>query len=333
MYVAKCEIKIVSKAGKIFRLTRATSVEINKSTHFLTDTATIRLPTTAVMKDCRSVTTVEIVREIVAGMEIYIKLWYKGFEKQAVEFAGYVRKVNRKTPIEIECENLLGTLRYRNLNKDWKETTLEQVLREIVKETPVRLTGNIPPMTLKGFYLKNVSALEALQKIRDEFGLSVYMDTGETLYCGLAYGENRGLAKYYLYGTKANVIQTDNLLWQNDDDVRLCVKAIAVKPDNECLVGVVGDEGGAVRVLRFYNIDTKEELEAMARQELMKYKFEGYRGKITGFLVPGVCPGMIAEIADEKYPQRGGKYFVESVRTKFGISGCRNEVELGMRIE
>lgn len=331
MYVAKCEIEIGS--GKTaFRFNRATAVEIRKSTQLLTDTALIRLPTTALMKDVKASTTVEVANEVKVGMPVGIRLWYQGGEKQAVTFSGYVKRVNRKTPVEIECEDCIGLLRYKNLCRDWKDTTLEAILQEIVGGTEIPLAAGVPVIHLKTFYLKNVNGVEALQRIRDEFGLSVYMNARNELYCGLAYKENYGLAVYCLNGNSANIVRADCLQWQDKSDVRVCVKAIGVKADNSCIAVTAGDQGGALNVMRFYNIEGEKELKSLADQELSKLQFEGYRGKITAFLLPGIFPGMVAEMNDEKYPQRQGRYFVESVRTVFGTDGCRNEVELGMKV-
>ena len=331
MYVAKCEISIGS--GKTaFRFNRVTAAEIRKSTQLLVDTALIRLPTTALMKDVKASTTVEVANEVKVGMPVSIRLWYQGGENQAITFLGYVKRVNRKTPVEIECEDAIGLLRQKNLCKDWKDTTLETILQEIVNGTGITLAAGIPAISLKTFYLKNVNGMEALQRIRDEFGLSVYMNASNELYCGLAYRENYGQATYCLNGDSANIVQADRLQWQEKSDVRVCVKAIGVKADNSCIAVTVGDQGGALSVLRFYNIESEGELKALANQELSKLQFEGYRGKITAFLIPGVFPGMVAEIKDEKYPLRQGHYFIESVRTAFGTDGCRNEVELGTKV-
>lgn len=330
MYVAKCEIRI-GTGQQMLRFNRATSIEIRKSVHFLTDTAVIQLPTTAVMKNRRAKAAVEVAKEIQAGMPVEIKVWYRQYQSEAILFRGYVVRVDRKTPVEIECEDNIGLLRYRNVNKDWSETTLEQVLREITQGSPLELAPDIPSVNLKSFYLKNKNGLEALQKIKEEFGFSVYLNREGKLYCGVAYEEDWGKVRYHLNGNSVDVVSADNLRWQDKEDVRLCVKAVAVKEDNSCIVAQAGDTDGAVKTKRFYNVEGKEELQAIAEQELGKLKFDGYRGKLTAFLIPGVLPGMTAEIKDEKYPEREGSYFVESVTTTFGRSGCRNRIEIGRR--
>lgn len=330
MYVAKCEIKIGSGQGT-FRLDRAIDIEIRKSTQLLADTALIRLPATAVMKDKKATTAVELANTIGVGMPVEIKVWYKGHEKQAITFSGYVKKVNRNSPVEIECEDKIGLLRQISVNKGWKDTNLEAILKDITGDV-IPLAEGIPPIQLKVYYLKNLNGIEALQKIKDEFGLSIYMTADDRLYCGVAYQEDYGKATYILNGKGANVIETDRLRWQDQEDVQVCVKVIAVKEDNTCQIAVAGDSQGAVRVFRYHNIESEEQLRVLAEQELSKLKYTGYRGKITGFLLPGVIPGMTAELIDEKYAERGGRYFVESVRTVWGRNGCRNEVELGIRI-
>lgn len=330
MYVAKCEIKFSSEQGT-FSLDRATSIEIRKSTQLLTDTALIRLPTMAVMRDRKATTTVEVAHAIEVGMSVNIRLWYQGYEDQEISFSGYVRRINPQTPVEIECEDQIGLLRWKNINRSWKDTTLEEILKDIT-EGMVPLAKGIPRVPLKMYYLKNRNGIEALQKIKDEFGYSLYMNANQELYCGLAYQEHYGEVCYMLNGKNINVIETDKLQWQNQEDVQVCVKAITVKEDNSCQIAVVGDAQGAIQVFRFNHIDSDEQLKLLAEQELRKLKFSGYRGKITAFLLPGVIPGMVAEITDDKYSRPGGKYFIESVKTTWGRHGCRNEVELGIKM-
>jgi len=43
-------------------------------------------------------------------------------------------------------------------------------------------------------------------------------------------------------------------------------------------------------------------------------------------------PGMTAELTDSMIPERGGSYYVESVKTKYGTGGARREVELGIKL-
>ena len=41
---------------------------------------------------------------------------------------------------------------------------------------------------------------------------------------------------------------------------------------------------------------------------------------------------MIAEINDEQYKERDGRYYIESVETTFGTNGARRVVEIGIKV-
>lgn len=73
------------------------------------------------------------------------------------------------------------------------------------------------------------------------------------------------------------------------------------------------------------------ELKTLAREELKRYSFDGYRGKITTFLLPYALPGGVASIEDKVYNERSGDYFIESVETSFGTGGGRRVVEIGIK--
>ena len=72
-------------------------------------------------------------------------------------------------------------------------------------------------------------------------------------------------------------------------------------------------------------------MKALAEQELKRYSFDGYRGKIETFLVPFAEPGMVAAVTDPIYSDRSGDYFIESTEVKFGRNGGRRMVELGIK--
>ena len=41
---------------------------------------------------------------------------------------------------------------------------------------------------------------------------------------------------------------------------------------------------------------------------------------------------MTAEVVDDNYPNRSGRYFVPKVTTTFGVGGARRKIELGTKI-
>ncbi|MEI6899243.1 MAG: hypothetical protein WCL00_05155, partial [Bacteroidota bacterium] len=132
-----------------------------------------------------------------------------------------------------------------------------------------------------------------------------------------------------------NTIKDNELKYHIADDVKVKVKAIWAKKDNTNLEAHVGDGDGQERTLFFFNVSSKEELQKLAEQEIKKYKYDGYEGKITTFLQPFVKPGMKAKIKDIQYPERFSEkdtYYVTSTKVVFSRSGGRRTVEIGVKI-
>ena len=84
--------------------------------------------------------------------------------------------------------------------------------------------------------------------------------------------------------------------------------------------------------LFFYNVSGKKELERIAREEMEKYKYSGYEGKITTFIQPYAIPGMVAVLEDKRYNERKGNYYIIGTKVSFGMGGARRMVELGIKV-
>lgn len=310
-----------------YTFTRANAVTIESSSNLIADTATIKVPLTAVVKHEDTTTTVETAKLIKAGMAVTIKLAYTGVY-EGLEFEGYVKRVNKKIPLEIECEDAIYLLRKNNINKAWSEVTLKEVMEEIVKGTALKVSSDSPTITLKPFSIKNATGAWALQEIRDKYGLTIYIKNG-LLYAGLAYVENNGTVTYTLTGENTNIVDAKSLQYRAKEDVTLKVKAVGIMGDNTRTEVEVGDADGELRTLTFYNIESKADLERMAKQELDKLKFDGYEGKVNAFLIPQAVPGMRAQLKDSLFPERSGRYYIEGVKTTWGRNGARRVIEIG----
>lgn len=244
------------------------------------------------------------------------------------EFRGFVRKIRPKIPLEIECEDEVYILKRKNLKKSFRSTTLRKILEFILSGTGISMVENIPEIEFSHFYFKNVTAASALQKIKDTYGLTMYFKEWKILFVGLA-NENDDTKVKYAFGK--NVI-SNNLEWINEDDVRLKVKAVNVQKDNKKLTVEVGDADGETRTLFFYNLKNKAALKAKATEEMQKIKYSGYKGNMKTFLVPYVEVGNVAEIIDEDFPERSGKYLVVKVETKFDEAGAKRKIDLGIKV-
>ncbi len=317
-----------------FRFSRSNSVEIRKSTHTIGATAIIKVPISAVIENQGEKSgEVEVQKAINVGDAVSILLGYHTTDDdyEKTEFKGWVKKINPKIPLEIECEDNNYLLRKKTINKSWKSTTLQEVLNEIVSDTDVELEGDIPEVDLKPFYIKNTDAAYALQKIADEYGLTIFFNSDQKMVVKWGYSFEEGSIDLILNGDDCNVIN-NNLEYRVADDVKLKVKGIGIQDDNTRIEVEVGDDDGALRTLYFYNIDNSASLTKLANQEIKKYKFDGYRGDLTCFLIPFCDPGYTVNITDSIFPDREGSYFVESTTLNYGSGGIRRKIELGIKV-
>ena len=126
-----------------------------------------------------------------------------------VEFEGYVKKVKPSIPVNIECEDAMYLLRRKNISKSWQKTTLREVLQEVVKDTPIVLADNIPEMQLDQWIIRNANGTQVLEKLKEEFRLSVFINDEGKLYAGLSELTNIGqTARYDLnYNIVANDLE------------------------------------------------------------------------------------------------------------------------------
>lgn len=327
-----CLFTVETKQGKTIRFKAVNQVTIEKSLDSIQSRAVIRIPVSArlVYADNINTESVQSAKVFNAGDKISIKLGYD--ETLTDEFEGYIRKINLKTPLEIECEGMDYLLRDNLTAKTFQNTNLKQVIeyvigKELLDSKRIILDQQIPAVVMSNYVIPaNLSRLNALQQLKERYGLTVFFHSN-ILYAGLDFVKYMGNVVYSL---GVNTPKADELEYQTADDVRLKIKAIHINKDNTKFEAEVGEPDGSQRTLYFYSgVNSIADLKKLAQSQLDKLKYSGYTGKITTFLEPFAAPGMVAEIRDVNYPQRNGKYEIRAVNTTFGINGGRRTIETG----
>jgi len=321
MFVLSADIKI----GR-YRFKQITNVRIERTSRLIADTAEVEMPLSFTLENKQRLTTEKAIKR---GDKVLIQLGYGG--NLETEFEGFVTEVKAsRDKTVIKCEDNAFLLRKQVTNKAFGKTTLKQVLNYVASECGVQLNGQCADVQFERFVLRNVTGLQVIKKLKDTYGLSAFFDYDGKLYVGLAYSYNTGEV---IYNLRKNVItdKTD-LEFKVADDIKLKVRAVSILKDNTRLEVELGDDDGELRTLYFYNITSESELRQLAQQELERLKYTGYRGKIAALGEPWAAFGMTATVRDSNYPQREGKYYVESVRTDFGQNGFHRTVELGPKI-
>lgn len=323
-YTLNCKIKIGNVSFE-----SVNEVRIKRSIFSIGDTAVIKLPLSAHLRNSATgeMKKVKTSQQFKVGDPVMIQLGYDGMLKK--EFYGYVNRLNLRMPLEVECEDHTWPLKKINIKYAWKSATLREILTYIGDLAGFELLEGIPDVTLTNFYVNDQTALWALQKIKDTYGLTLYFTLDGLLYAGLAYTREAGSVRFT---TGRNIIKSDDLKWVNSEDVRLKIRAVSMERNGSRIESELGDTDGEVRTLYFYDIHSKQELEELARAEIGKYKYTGYRGVMSCFLQPWAEPSMTALLNDELFRERSGNYFIESTEVIFGLNGARRKISLGAKL-
>lgn len=329
MYVVlKSEIKI----GKA-KFVAVHDVQIAKSIYSIAQTCVIKLPLSAVVKNTSGISTpVKIADYIKKRDEVTVTLWYDGYEKKT-EFVGYVKAINRKQPLEIECENAISLLRGKTFKQSFKTVTLKKLLQFITAGTGITLHKDIESenykLEIKNFQIPDKDGAWVLQQLKDTYMQTVYFTGAKELYVGLAYTNKTGVVTY---DVNKNVINANDLKWQEQDEVKIKIRCIYFAKDGTKHEAEFGDKDGEVRTIHLYDVKDKSQLETLARAEMEKYKYSGYRGEIDAFLIPYCEPMMVAKLENKQYPERSGNYYISGVKISFGTGGARRKPEIDVKL-
>lgn len=318
MLVLTCDIKIGDK-----RFTAVNTVTVKRSIYSLGATATFKVPVTAILRQTgEPATKIETAQAVRVGDRVEVRLGYDGRDR--LEFRGYVKSLNLATPLEIVCEDEFFRCRRRNV-KTGGTITLKALL-----ERCGLAIGYAETLTLRNFAVPDKPVSSVLAKLAKNYGLSVFFDLDGRVY---ACRPERVIGDAVKYELRRNVINDDHLQYLNKADVKIQIKAICFKKDGTKVEAKKGTEGGTSKTLYFYDVADMKELAALAERELERQSYDGYDGRITTFLEPYAAPGMIAELTDPLYPDRSGRYYIETVETTFGQQGGRRTVEIGMTVD
>lgn len=294
-----------------------TEVEHTSSWKNLTDTATIKLPRKLVTKQNQLLQDV-----IKKGDKVIIKLGYD--DKLEQVFTGYVVYIKATIPVEIKLEDEMFLHKQKSVNtKFWQKASVSDVL-QYVGISKFKTFGNIDLGTFQiDGKIKNITGV--FDKIKQQYGINFFY-RNDTLIVGLPYDKEN--AATYTFSFQHDIISHD-LEYRKKEDVRIKVKAISNYSNGKKETVELGDSDGEEHTLNYYNVDIST-LKARAEAEIDKLKYEGYRGKFLTFGMPKVSHGDVVNIKDIEYPERSGKFFVDSVKTTISSNGgLRQEIKLG----
>lgn len=301
-----------------------TKVKINSSVDSLADTAIIEFPATI------ENVPYDVEKRLKRGNVVRIELGYNG--QNNLEFLGYVRSISANNPCVVECEDGMFLFRKEIKGKVFGKTTVDAILQYVCSQIGVfTLKSDLQGLKYDKFVIGNgASGFEVLQKIKEKFGINIYIKGGN-LFANLKYTENSGSVVNYDFSKN---VKASNLKWVEEEDVKVEVRVRGVGADNKQTETVsIGSKGGEVRKLpNKINVTDTATLEKVAREELKRLTYKGFRGDLTTWGIPFVDTGYTARIIDVDYEARTGGYFVKSVETEFSKNGFERKVTLGVKL-
>lgn len=319
------EIKIGNKS-----LNGLESVKIEKRQELLANTCLIAVPSLY-----RGV-KLDIEGQIKRGDKVTVKLGYDGDNQ--IEFEGYLRAIiegSTKRSARLECEDAMYLTRKYIAPKVLTNVDVSEIVKYVLDQlnpqlqTPFAYTSDIKGYKWDRFVIHNTTAYEVLDKLRQESGLMIYAK-GTELHAHLAFTEGVGkLAKYDFY---RNIEDSNDLEYMKETDARVKIKVVGRTDKGAKITVESGLDGGDERIFQRPEISSRETLYSIARAEMAKMNYEGYRGSIRGWLVPYCEPGYAVELGNGDDTSRKGRYYAQGVEVEFSKNGGIRTIELGRKL-
>lgn len=327
-------ITITTTDGKTLVGRGAADVRIFKSMHSFVNTATVQLPASSRMTYTKTGNTAsgQTAKQFNRGDKIQIELGYGN--ETAVEFVGFITRINFTIPCEVECEGFSYQLRHVAPVKSWKTVKLKTVLQELIKDTDITIHQDVQDIELKPFYMgthsDNKTAFQVLQKLVKTKVLVAYFINETQLYVGLKNLAVRDNTVIHKLGY--NTINEHELKYRRREDVKLHVAVTYIDEKGKTKNTTAGEKGGIELNFNYGRLSTADKAKVQALRDAEKYRYEGYEGKIVTFLIPHCQPGWRDDIRDPEYNERSQIVILESVEIRANRAGGRRILEVGQKI-
>ncbi len=310
-----------------YQLKLLDSCEIVESVDLLSDTATIKLPASALNKQ------LEIESKIKRGDLVEISIGYDKEIKSA--FKGFIERITTDdSSISIICEDGIFITRQAVKDKEMKSCTSKDIAQYVVDQVNKSLPSDQKislscdyELKYEKFTISKANGRDVLLQLQEDSKGNIYMKD-RVLHFHPAYVEKFGEVKYDF----AVNIEKSDLQYHRADDRKYEVEVEGISLKGKRTVVTVGTTGGEKRSVKVSGVTDEASLKKRGEEELKYLVFDGYEGSITSWLIPEVHPGYSAKITDKDYEYKSGTYYVVKVTTTFGESGGVKHVEIGRKL-
>lgn len=246
------------------------------------------------------------------GDPVTVNLGYD--HNNTLRFKGFINRINQGDNLVLECEGYSYQLKNTIFNKTYSKTSFKKILQDLTNGTDIKLSKYIPDVTLTNVTFKNVPGLKMLEWFQKECLATVCFYFDE-LYVGQSkYAVPRPTQKLRIGWNIAD----DKSLKKDNSDVKIQINII--EKNSEGTVKRTKSEQrkySAVKEVKVRAGLPLDYLKDVANELQKEENFKGYQGNIDCFLVPHFEKGYVAELTSGLYPEKNGKYFVESIDGKF----------------
>lgn len=297
-----------------------------------TDTCTIELPLSLYTKKNGDKTIGEPSYNKLPfheGGDVLVMLGYD--KRNTTRFMGKILRINYAVPLQIECEGYSYDLRGKRFTKSYQKTTAYQLLKDLCADTDIIIQKkNIADLPLTNVWFKDFPALEVLDWLKKNCACRIWFDFDKLFLSPSMYSNKKDTVKLI---PGFNTVKDDELKKSAaDGEVRINIvskdttgKTKKTKSDKK---QTSAQKSKTEKQLKVRSGLPSDYLKQVASSLDLEENHQGYEGSITCFLEPSFEKSMTVNIDDQKFPDRSGHYFVETVEGEFSASGGRQKLTL-----
>lgn len=313
------DISFFTASGE-WKLGMLAECNVEKSVKNLADRATIILPEAHFNKVLKAEETLS------RGDRVEIRLGYDRFFEN--EFSGYVKEIiTNDSTLTIECEDALFLFRTGVKNKQFKPAKVSDIAKYLISEINPEFKLAVDyEIAYEKFTIHQATGFDVLAKLQEETGADIYFED-ETLHIHPAYTRKGGDVDY----SPQQNIENFSLEYKKATDRKVEVTVESVGLDGVVKSYTTGQTGGE-KITKKVGRMTESAIKIIADNEYKNRMTDGYEGSFDAWAIPYVQPSYTAGIYDEDYPEKDGRYYVDSVTTNLSQNGIVRTVQLGIKL-
>jgi hypothetical protein len=327
-----------------FRFSGLHDIRIRRSIHSYSDSAEIVVPAICKVRKGNSIGGYQPLADLISDRDpVTISLGYDGALQ--TEFRGFVRRRTLAMPMVIECEGMAQTMRLNMDMSGFYEVTTAQALASGLARTidgdsgfSVQVADDLPLENMLLNHVNGTELCEAFKRI-SQGTLSVFFKDFSTLWIGLLYTPYKNGVDPLSLGSVDlrlgyNTIRDNGLRMHTaSDPVQIVFHNFSATGERRQVLSAADVKArGRKEVSIMNNIGDAGTLLKLANEKMYRANYQGYSGYINAFLQPFCGPGWLANIMDDRYPERNGAYLIESSEVRFGTAGARRRIEVGPKL-